>query len=71
MRRLTRVFGALLRLYPADFRDEYGREMSLLFRARANDGLLRLWFQVLGDLVFHAPQERTMSYSRPTVPVFS
>src|SRR5688572_13943716 len=31
--------------------------MTLLFRARATDGLLRLWFQVLGDLLFHAPRE--------------
>ena len=57
MKVSERLYRWLLRLYPRDFRDEYGREMSLLFRARANDGLLRLWFQVLGDLVFHAPQE--------------
>jgi hypothetical protein len=31
--------------------------MSLLFRARSTDGLLSLWFQVLGDLLFHAPKE--------------
>ena len=33
-----RVYRWLLRLYPRDFRDEYGQEMSLLFRARASDG---------------------------------
>ena len=47
----------LLRLYPRDFRDEYGDEMSLLFRARSSEGPAMLWLQVLGDLVFHAPQE--------------
>ena len=57
MKRSERIYRWLLRLYPRDFRDEYGHEMSLLFRARAHDGSLRLWFQVLGDLVFHAPHE--------------
>ena len=57
VRRSERIYRRLLRLYPGDFRDEYGHEMTLLFRARATDGLLRLWFQVLGDLLFHAPRE--------------
>jgi hypothetical protein len=53
-----RIYRWLLRLYPRDFREEYGHEMSLLFRARATSGSASLWFQVLGDLLFHAPQER-------------
>jgi putative ABC transport system permease protein len=63
MKMSERVYRWLLRLYPADFRHEYGREMSLLFRARADAGdartagLATLWFQVLGDLLFHAPRE--------------
>jgi putative ABC transport system permease protein len=52
-----RIYRLLLRAYPRDFRDEYGQEMSLLFRARAGEGRLRLWFQVLGDLLLHAPRE--------------
>jgi predicted permease len=52
-----RLYRWLLRLYPRDFRDEYGDEMSLLFRDRATDGPARLWLQVLGDLAFHAPRE--------------
>jgi hypothetical protein len=32
--------------------------MTLLFRDRATDGLRPLWFQVLGDLLFHAPREQ-------------
>src|SRR5687767_6893394 len=31
--------------------------MSLLFRARTSESSVRLWLQVLGDLVFHAPKE--------------
>ena len=57
MKVSERVYRWLLRLYPRDFRDEYGHEMSLLFRARVNDGPLRLWVQVLGDLLFQAPHE--------------
>ena len=57
MNRSERIYRWLLRLYPRDFRDEYGQEMALLFRARANESPLRLWLQVLGDLLFHAPRE--------------
>jgi macrolide transport system ATP-binding/permease protein len=52
-----RIYRWFLGLYPRDFREEYGEEMSLLFRGRATDGAVRLWLQVLGDLVFHAPRE--------------
>jgi putative ABC transport system permease protein len=52
-----RIYRFLLRFYPRDFRDEYGQEMSLLFRARGEEGRLRLWFQVVVDVLFHAPQE--------------
>jgi len=57
MKVSERIYRWLLRLYPRDFRDEYGEEMSLLFRHRAADGSFRLWLQVLGDLLFHAPRE--------------
>ena len=52
-----RIYRWLLHLYPRDFRDEYGHEMSTLFRDRADQGRIRLWFQVIGDLLFHAPRE--------------
>jgi predicted permease len=55
--RSERVYRWLLRLYPREFRDEYGDEMSLLFRDRTSEGSSRLWLQVLGDLLFHAPKE--------------
>ena len=57
MKRSERIYRWLLRLYPREFRDEYGHEMSLLFRARAAHGSVGLWLQVVGDLLFHAPQE--------------
>jgi putative ABC transport system permease protein len=57
VKRSERIYRWLLRLYPRDFRDEYGQEMSLLFRARSSEGSVRLWLQILGDLVFHAPNE--------------
>jgi putative ABC transport system permease protein len=57
VKRSERIYRWLLRLYPRDFRDEYGHEMSLLFRARTSEGSVRLWLQVLGDLLFHAPHE--------------
>ncbi len=59
MKTSERIYRWLLRLYPRDFRDEYGEEMSLLFRGRATDGSVRLWLQILGDLVFHAPRHST------------
>jgi putative ABC transport system permease protein len=57
MTNSDRIYRWLLRLYPRDFRDEYGPEMSLLFRDRAAEGPARLWVQVLGDFLFHAPRE--------------
>jgi hypothetical protein len=52
-----RLYRWLLRFYPREFRDEYGDEMSLVFRDRAAGGAVILWLQVIGDLLFHAPQE--------------
>jgi predicted permease len=52
-----RIYRLLLRLYPRAFREEYGDEMSLLFRNGAGEGAVGLWLQVLSDLVFHAPKE--------------
>jgi putative ABC transport system permease protein len=52
-----RVYRWLLHVYPREFRHEYGQEMALLFRARAGDQVLKLWIQVIGDLLFHAPRE--------------
>ena len=52
-----RVYRVLLWLYPRDFRDEYGREMSLLFRRARWGRWTEALGEVMGDLMFHAPLE--------------
>jgi putative ABC transport system permease protein len=64
MSSAERVYRWLLRLYPRDFREEYGEEMTLLFRDRAKDGALALWIQVFGDLMLHAPREHWNSVTQ-------
>lgn len=61
------VYRWLLGLYPADFRREYGAEMTQLFRDQCSDayrkagvgGLLRLWAASLGDVLHNASDERS------------
>jgi putative ABC transport system permease protein len=58
----TKVFRALLALYPAAFRDEYGRELTLLFIDRYRDATgpwdrATLWLDVLTGLAVEAPKE--------------
>ena len=52
------LYRALLRLYPASFRAEYGEEMAAIFRRRLRDapGPARpaLWFTVLGEILMNA-----------------
>jgi putative ABC transport system permease protein len=57
MKVSERLYRWMLRFYPREFRDEYGDEMSLVFRDRATGGSVFLWLQVIGDLLFHAPRE--------------
>jgi putative ABC transport system permease protein len=58
MRMPERFYRALLRLYPAEFRDEYGREMTQLLRDRArHESPRRLWLDVAADLARTAPRE--------------
>ena len=62
--RSVRAFRALLALYPAAFRDEYGRELSLVFvdRYRAADSTwerARLWCEALAGILAEAPREHT------------
>jgi putative ABC transport system permease protein len=54
-----RLYSALLRLYPASFRAEYGDEMRAIFAARLRrtpGGMARakLWMEALGDAAFNA-----------------
>jgi putative ABC transport system permease protein len=57
VKRSERIYRWLLRVYPREFRDEYGHEMSLLFRARTAEGPVTLWLQVFSDLLCYAPKE--------------
>ena len=58
-----RAYRALLRLYPATFRDDYGEEMTRLFReqlrdARASNGrraVAGLWTRAIADVLETAP----------------
>src|SRR6478735_7267013 len=57
-----RAFQALLALYPAAFRDEYGRELSLVFVDRYRDAAstwnrARLWLEAVVGILTEAPKE--------------
>ena len=63
-----KIYAWLLRLYPSHFLEAYGDEALQLFRDRArNDtGLLRalrLWFDLLADLVVSLPRQHRQSPS--------
>jgi putative ABC transport system permease protein len=58
----ARAFRALLALYPAVFRDEYGRELSLAFIDRYRDASgpwdrVRLWQEAVVGVLTEAPKE--------------
>jgi putative ABC transport system permease protein len=61
-----RVYRALLRAYPREFREEYGKEMGLLFRQTyLGDGertgafsALNAWLGALSDVIWNAPRQR-------------
>ena len=60
--RHTRAFRALLALYPAAFRDEYGRELALVFVDRYRDATdpwdrIRLWLDAVVGILVEAPKE--------------
>jgi putative ABC transport system permease protein len=55
-----RLYRALLHLYPASFRAEYGEEMAAIFRVRLRDAggpvaRLATWLAVLGEVAMNAP----------------
>ena len=64
-----RVYRLLLRLYPADFRAEFGTEMVQLFQARRAEGRFgatpwgaaRFWGDIVVDLAATAPAQRLAS----------
>jgi putative ABC transport system permease protein len=56
MRVRDRVLRALLRLYPAEFRDEYGHEMEQLVSDQSRGGGWR-WTDLIVDVARTAPRE--------------
>jgi putative ABC transport system permease protein len=59
----------MLRLYPAAFRDEYGREMSLVFvdRYRAAAGPMAratVWLDAITGIAIAAPAEQARAFAR-------
>jgi putative ABC transport system permease protein len=58
VRALERIYRALLRLYPAEFRDEYASEMAQLYHDRVgHEPPARVWTDLVADLVRTAPKE--------------
>ena len=63
--RAAAIYHALLRCYPAAFRDEYGDEMCLTFAEQLNDARrtgrrlrqTRVWIEAAGDVLTVAPKE--------------
>ena len=52
-----RVYRLLLRVYPRDFRSEYGREMTLIFRDEyrmCDTGALTFWVSMVWDVAHSA-----------------
>ena len=57
-----KIYALLLRLYPSSFQKAYGKEALQLFRDRSRDergflSALRLWLDLLGDLVLSLPRQ--------------
>lgn len=72
MTRSERFYRTLLRLYPAEFRSEYGRLMAQCFhdlcldaaRADGQVGLLKVWLRVLPDFTLSLIREYLDSWGR-------
>ena len=63
------AFRALLRLYPGEFRDEYGREMGVMMSDRYRDAA-NWWerslisIEAATGILFHAPKEHCQMIRR-------
>jgi len=62
--RQDRIFRSLLRLFPFDFRSDYGRDMAHTFADQRRDaeregtpGILRLWWETLTGIFTTVPRE--------------
>jgi putative ABC transport system permease protein len=59
---VLRLYRGFLRLYPAEFRAEYGRELCLVFKDRWREErslprLLLVWFHAVAGILTEAPRE--------------
>jgi putative ABC transport system permease protein len=59
---ILRLYRGFLALYPAEFREEYGRELCLVFvdrwrEQRSPAGLLLVWLEALAGIFHEAPKE--------------
>jgi len=60
MRRRDRLYRALLRCYPAEFRADYASEMTQLARDRLkSEPRARVWFDLVTDVAMTAPKEHS------------
>ena len=64
MRLQERLFRVVLRLYPSEFRDRFGRDMTAAYREARNDAAMRgrrgaaeFWLGVAADALVRAPGE--------------
>lgn len=71
----ARIYSFLLRAYPAQFRREYGPQMTQVFRdcyreqlrLGRHSALLRLWLQTLVDLMQTAPTEHIENFGKENI----
>ena len=65
------AYRALLRLYPRNFRDEYGPDMALLFADQLRDEpAARVWVRGMVDLAITVPAQHLEAHmNRPPTPV--
>jgi hypothetical protein len=72
-----RAYRALLRLYPATFRDDYGEEMARLFgeqlrdarAARGRHAVAGLWTRAIADVLETAPRHHLRKENRVPEPI--
>ena len=72
--RSGRLFRALVRLFPFDFRADHGRDLEQTLRAQHEDArkdgvraLTRLWLEVVRDVFTTAPREHLTILKQDTV----
>jgi putative ABC transport system permease protein len=72
----ARIYRALLRLLPAEFRDDFGPEMTLVVEEQRRDapsggaGRLRFWLGAVSDLLRAAPREHAALMKRDVAHAF-